>query len=208
LLSTNPKVILTMRIWICVSALLVAAGCGSSTSYTSACAALHACCAGSLPSSASSGCAQIVATNNQTSCAATLDAIHAAHYCSCIQAPSSGGDGGALGSKAECELYLSCLAVATPQAYAGALQLYGDSSPCWENAETSANCANACTAAYDTIANQCSCSGGKCTKPAPDMGLVPDMGLGCIAPGNLGNSQGVGLVHLPPLQLHWLAMVS
>jgi hypothetical protein len=172
-----------MRVWTCVSALLIVAGCGSSTSFSNACTALEDCCASGLPSSTSSGCAQIVAANNQTSCASTLDSIHAAHYCSSIQAPSSSSDAGALGSKPECERYLSCLAVATPQAYAGALQLYGDSSPCWENAQTAANCANACLDAYNTIASQCQCSGTTCTEPPA---------VSCVAPSTPGNSQGVG----------------
>jgi hypothetical protein len=70
------------------------------------------------------------------------------------------GDGGVVATtdKSKCELYLTCLNLAAQSAYPAALALYGDSSACWQNSTTSANCASACVTAYDMIDTQCNCT--------------------------------------------------
>jgi hypothetical protein len=78
-------------------------------------------------------------------------------------------DGGTLGAPADpvaaCDRYLSCVLVAVPQSYAAQLQLYGDNSECWRSDDQAANCATACNAAFQQIANQCTCTGTSCQSP-------------------------------------------
>jgi hypothetical protein len=81
-------------------------------------------------------------------------------------ASNSSPDGSPLASsdKDKCALYLTCLNVADQAAYANQLALYGDSSACWKDSTTSANCASACVSAYAQIAPECSCtSATSCT---------------------------------------------
>jgi hypothetical protein len=79
-------------------------------------------------------------------------------------------DGGTLDAPtdpvAACDRYLSCVLVAAPQSYAAQLQLYGDSSECWRSDEQAVNCATACNAAFQQIANQCTCTGTSCQSPS------------------------------------------
>jgi hypothetical protein len=94
---------------------------------------------------------------------------------------SSGSpDGGVLASsdKDKCELYLTCLNLAEEGAYAGALALYGDTSACWQNSTTSANCASACVTAYAQIAAECSCTNQTSCTLCKSADAVHDSGSG------------------------------
>ncbi|MCA9664817.1 MAG: hypothetical protein KC503_04490 [Myxococcales bacterium] len=100
-------------------------------------------------------------------------ACEAGSRCDDARASTSTRDGGAsadaslANASASCERYLSCLLVVTPQGYAGALQLYGAQSACWQSAQTTANCSKACDAAFDQIASGCRCEGTVCSAPPP-----------------------------------------
>jgi hypothetical protein len=102
--------------------------------------------------------------NNQVACQSALNSFHTNNLCQNVAATTP--DGGASSPKAECQLYLSCLLAANPQGYAAALQLYGDSSACWQSSETSTSCATACAASFKDIAGLCECSGTSCSKCA------------------------------------------
>ena len=77
---------------------------------------------------------------------------------------SDGGSPLASADKDTCGRYLTCLNLAGQAAYASELAVYGDSSACWQNSTTSANCASACVSAYDHIQSECNCtSPSSCT---------------------------------------------
>lgn len=102
-----------------------------------------------------------------------------AHFLSCSDtdpsghAPDGGATSDAAGGSASCDRYLSCLLVLTPEAYAGALNLYGNGAACWRTAEQAQNCSQACDVAFEKIESDCDCVGTNCTKHESPPVLVP-----------------------------------
>jgi hypothetical protein len=101
--------------------------------------------------------------------------------------PDPGAEGGIENpASVNCDTYLSCVLAESPQAYAAALQLYGQNSACWANSTQSANCEKACQGAYAEVSYLCECTGTQCQAcsfPAantwysvPDVDAGPDPG--------------------------------
>jgi hypothetical protein len=134
------------------------AGCSDSRPVATSCDALAECCASGLPGGAGVSCAQLSGSSDQGACDAALSSLHTAGYCKDVaNGPSaSGGD--------SCPRYLSCLLATEPEAYAAAIQLYGEGSVCWASSAQSAGCEQACDASFAKIESQCTCVGTSCSQ--------------------------------------------
>jgi hypothetical protein len=136
---------------------LVACG-DSRPSTVSSCSALAACCASGLPGGAGLSCSQLSGSTDQGSCDAALSSLHDAGYCKDVS------NGPSVASGDSCPRYLSCLLATEPEAYAAAIQLYGEGSACWKSSAQSSGCEQACEASFARIESLCTCSGTSCSE--------------------------------------------
>jgi hypothetical protein len=68
---------------------------------------------------------------------------------------------------APCDDYLACLLLTCPECTAGALQLYGEESACWDNETQAMMCEQACDDLLVEMTDACQCADGSCAACTP-----------------------------------------